>query len=71
MRSPSRVKEHQSGFPQIRQGLRRLTQHKIFEVDVRMASLPAAPFLIYLPFSGMNIADYFFFLCRFLCLPKL
>jgi hypothetical protein len=33
MRSPSRVKAHQSGFPQIRQGLRRLTRPKTFEVD--------------------------------------
>jgi hypothetical protein len=36
MRSPSRTKEHQSGFPQIRQGLRRLTRPKTFEVDVGM-----------------------------------
>src|SRR5215813_11372297 len=33
MRSPSRKYEHQSGFPQIRQGLRRLTRQKTFEVD--------------------------------------
>jgi hypothetical protein len=38
-----RVKEHQSGFPQI-QGLRRLTRPKTFEVDVGMASLLAALF---------------------------
>jgi hypothetical protein len=44
MCSPSRVKEHQSGFPQIRQGLRRLTRQKTLEVDVGMASLPAASF---------------------------
>jgi hypothetical protein len=44
MRSPLRVKEHQSGFPQIRQGLRLLTRQKTLEVDVRMASLPAALF---------------------------
>ncbi|MCI0663873.1 MAG: hypothetical protein L0220_22685, partial [Acidobacteria bacterium] len=36
--SPSRVKEHQSGFPQTRQGLRRLTRPKMFEeADVGMA----------------------------------
>ncbi|HEY8461369.1 MAG TPA: hypothetical protein VIM99_13360 [Blastocatellia bacterium] len=35
--SPSRTKEHQSGFPQILQGLRRLTRLKTFEVDVGMA----------------------------------
>jgi hypothetical protein len=39
-----RVKEHQSGFPQIRQGLRLLTRQKTLEVDVGMASLPAASF---------------------------
>jgi hypothetical protein len=44
MCSPSRVKEHQSGFPQIRQGLRLLTRQKMFEVDVGMAPLPAASF---------------------------
>src|SRR5262245_19504391 len=44
IRSPLRVKEHQSGFPQIRQGLRRLTRLKTFEFDVVMASLPAASF---------------------------
>jgi hypothetical protein len=37
MRSPSRTNTHQSGFPQIRQGLRRLTRQKMFEVDVGMA----------------------------------
>jgi hypothetical protein len=37
IRSPSRTNTHQSGFPQIRQGLRRLTRQKIFEVDVGMA----------------------------------
>src|SRR6266545_6424762 len=37
MRSPSRTKEHQSGFPQSLQGLRRLTRPKTFEVDVGMA----------------------------------
>jgi hypothetical protein len=36
MRSPSRVKERQSGFPQILQGLRRLTWPKMFEFDVGM-----------------------------------
>src|SRR5262249_60147704 len=36
MRSPSRKYEHQSGFPQIRQGLRRLTRQKTFEVDEGM-----------------------------------
>jgi hypothetical protein len=35
---------HQSGFPQIRQGLRRLTRQKTFESDVGMAQLPAAWF---------------------------
>src|SRR5215510_15338608 len=44
IRSPLRVKEHQSGFPQIWQGLRLLTRQKTFEVDVVMASLPAASF---------------------------
>jgi hypothetical protein len=44
MRSPLRTNEHQSGFPQIRQGLRRLTRQKMFEVDDGMASLPAALF---------------------------
>jgi hypothetical protein len=44
MRSPSRTYEHQSGFPQIRQGLRRLTRQKTFEFDVGMAPLPAASF---------------------------
>jgi hypothetical protein len=37
IRSPSRTKERQSGFPQILQGLRRLTRPKTFEVDVGMA----------------------------------
>jgi hypothetical protein len=45
IRSPLRVKERQSGFPQIRQGLRRLTRQKAFEFDVGMAPLPAALFL--------------------------
>src|SRR5262245_21981583 len=36
MRSPSRTNTRQSGFPQIRQGLRRLTRPKTFEVDVGM-----------------------------------
>jgi hypothetical protein len=44
MRSSPRTKAHQSGFPHIRQGLRRLTRQKIVEVDVGMASLPAALF---------------------------
>jgi hypothetical protein len=44
MRSPSRTNTHQSGFPQIRQGLRLLTRQKTLEVDVGMASLPAALF---------------------------
>jgi hypothetical protein len=44
MRSPSRTNTHQSGFPQIRQGLRLLTRPKTFEVDVGMASVPAALF---------------------------
>jgi hypothetical protein len=43
-RLSSRTNTHQSGFPQIRQGLRLLTRQKTFEVDVRMASLPAALF---------------------------
>jgi len=38
IRSPSRTKEHQSGFPQILQGLRRLTRPKTYDVDVSMAS---------------------------------
>src|SRR5215475_12965730 len=37
IRSPSRTKEHQSGFPQILQGLRRLTRPKMFEVNVGIA----------------------------------
>src|SRR5262249_2904864 len=37
MRSPPRTKERQSCFPQILQGLRRLTRPKTFEVDVGMA----------------------------------
>jgi hypothetical protein len=44
MRSSPRTKAHQSGFPQTRQGLRRLTRQKMFEVEVGMASLPSAPF---------------------------
>ena len=44
MRSPSRTYERQSGFPQIRQGLRLLTRQKTFEFDVGMAPLPAALF---------------------------
>jgi hypothetical protein len=44
MRSSYRMKEHQSGFPQIRQGLRRLTRQKMFEADVGMAWLPTALF---------------------------
>src|SRR5215471_6268919 len=41
----SRKKEHQSGFPHIKQGRRRLTRRKIVEVDVDMAWLPTASFL--------------------------
>jgi hypothetical protein len=37
MRSSPRKKAHQSGFPQIRQGLRRLTRPKMVEVDSGMA----------------------------------
>jgi hypothetical protein len=44
MRSPSWTNTHQSGFPQIRQGLRLLTRQKTFEIDVGMAPLPAALF---------------------------
>jgi hypothetical protein len=44
MRSPSRTNTHQSGFPQIRHGLRLLTRQNTFEVDVGMAPLPAASF---------------------------
>jgi hypothetical protein len=66
-----RVKEHQSGFPQIRQGLRRLTRQKTFEVDVRMALLPAASFSIDLSFSGTIVVDYFFFLHRPFCQPEM
>jgi hypothetical protein len=33
----------QSGFPQIQQGLRRLTRQKTFEVDVGMGSLQTVP----------------------------
>jgi hypothetical protein len=44
MRSPSRTNTHQSGFPQIRQGLRLLTRQKTFEVDVGIAPLHAAWF---------------------------
>src|SRR5215813_10432 len=44
MRSPSRTNTHQSGFPQIRQGLRRLTRPKALEVDVGIATLQAALF---------------------------
>jgi hypothetical protein len=54
MRSPLRVKEHQSGFPQIRQGLRRLTRPKTLEVAVGMASLPAALFFNQFVVSGNN-----------------
>jgi hypothetical protein len=54
MCSPSRVKEHQSGFPQIRQGLRLLTRQKTLEVDVDMASLPAASFFNQFVVSGNN-----------------
>jgi hypothetical protein len=42
MRSSHRKKAHQSGFPQIRQGLRRLTRPKMVEVVVGMALLPSA-----------------------------
>jgi hypothetical protein len=44
MRSSPRKKAHQSGFPQIWQGLRRLTRPKMVEVDVGMAWLPTASF---------------------------
>jgi hypothetical protein len=37
MRSSPRKKAHQSAFPQIRQGLRRLTRPKMVEVDSGMA----------------------------------
>src|SRR5262245_39819535 len=43
-RLSSRTKTHQSGFPQIRQGLRLLTRQKTFEVDVGMAPMSAASF---------------------------
>jgi len=48
-----RVKEHQSGFPQIRQGLRRLTRPKTYEFDDSMASLLAA--LFFNRFVGLKI----------------
>jgi hypothetical protein len=38
------MKEHQSGFPHIRQGLRRLTRQKMFEDNDGMASMPTALF---------------------------
>src|SRR6266542_1322123 len=44
MRSPLREYKHQSGFPQILQGLRRLTRQKMYEVDDGMASMPTASF---------------------------
>jgi hypothetical protein len=53
-RSPSRTYTHQSGFPQIRQGLRRLTRQKMFEVDVGMASVLAALFFNRFVLSGNN-----------------
>jgi len=37
----SRTKLHQSGFPQTRQGLRRLTRQKMFEADVCMTTVAA------------------------------
>jgi hypothetical protein len=51
---PSWTKEHQSGFPQIRQGLRRLTRQKMFEVDIGMALLPPARFS-----HQMDLADIY------------
>src|SRR5215813_5878617 len=71
IRSPLRVKEHQSGFPQIRQGLRRLTRQKTFEADVGMARrCRPLCFSIDLSISG-TIGDQYFFLRRSFCLSEL
>jgi hypothetical protein len=57
MRSSWRTKEHQSGFPHIRQGLRRLTRQKMFEVEVGMVWLPAARFLNHVKDIGVVVGS--------------
>jgi hypothetical protein len=54
----------QSGFPQIRQGLRRLTRPKMVEVDVGMASMPTALFFNRFVLSGNNHQGSFLLFTR-------